>query len=68
MTDQEALTRALYLSLIAPTEEEAEKATKLAERVAARLSPIEVETAKLEASTMAGMTAHSRWIGWSTRS
>jgi hypothetical protein len=60
MTDQEALTRALYLSLIAPTEEEAEKATKLAERVAARLSPIEVETAKLEASTMAGMTAHSR--------
>jgi len=60
MTDQAALTRALYLSLIAPTEEEAEKATKLAERVAARLSPIEVETAKLEASTMAGMTAHSR--------
>jgi hypothetical protein len=60
MTDQEALTRALYLALIAPTEEQAEKATKLSERIAAGLSPIQVETAKLEASTMAGMTVHGR--------
>jgi hypothetical protein len=60
MTDQEALTRALYLALIAPTEEQAEKATKLSDRIAARLSPIQVETAKLEASTMAGMTVHRR--------
>jgi hypothetical protein len=60
MTDQEALTRALYLALIAPTEEQAEKAIKLSERIAAGLSPIQVETAKLEASTMAGMTVHRR--------
>jgi hypothetical protein len=60
MTDQEALTRALYLALIAPTEEQAEKAVKLSEQVVAKLSSIEVEAAKLEASTMAGMTVHGR--------
>lgn|SRR5512147_302351 len=54
MTNQQALTRALYLALVAPTEEQAEKAVKLSEKIAAKLQPVEVARAKQHASAMAG--------------
>lgn len=46
MTDVDALAEALYLSVTAPTEEQSRRAVKLAEKIAAGLSPFDVERAK----------------------
>ena len=59
MDDEEALTRALYLALIAPTEDQCERASELAGRIATRLTWGQVERAKVQASARAEMKNRS---------
>jgi hypothetical protein len=53
LNDQQAFTQALYLALTAPTAGEADVATKLAERLAEDLTPVQIERAKERAKAMA---------------
>jgi hypothetical protein len=46
---REALEQALYLALNAPTDEQAQRASQPAERIAAGMDPVVVERAKAEA-------------------
>lgn len=52
-TESELLSRALVLALIAPTDEQAARATRLAEEIATRLDANEVEAAKRDAVAIA---------------
>ena len=52
-TTLEAVTLGLFLSLTAPTEQQAQQAVDMAQGMASGLSLEEVETAKTEALTMA---------------
>jgi len=60
VTDQQALIKAFYLALIAPTEEQADKASDLAKRITfiAHLKPFQVERAKEKASALASYQLH----------
>jgi hypothetical protein len=49
LEQREALTEALVLALNAPTEEQAHRASELAERIAAGMDPVAVERAKADA-------------------
>ena len=48
-TDYEALVLGLTLAITAPTEEKAQECVRMAEEIAQRLTPEEVEAAKAEA-------------------
>ena len=48
-TDYEALVLGLTLAITAPTEEKAQECVRMAEEIAQRLTPEEVESAKAEA-------------------
>ena len=48
-TDYEALVLALTLAITAPTEEKAQECARMGEDIAQRLTPEEVEAAKVEA-------------------
>jgi hypothetical protein len=49
MTQLEALTQALYLGIIAPTDEQSERITKLLPDLSLGLSPDEIEQCKTDA-------------------
>jgi hypothetical protein len=48
--DYEALKLALTLAITAPTDEKCAECVEIAEEIASRLSPEQVEAAKIEAS------------------
>ena len=48
-TDYEALVLGLTLAITAPTEEKAQECVRMAEEIAQRLTPEEVESAQAEA-------------------
>jgi len=60
VTQEQELTKALYLALIAPTEEQADKASNLAKRITffAHLKPFQVVRAKERASALASYQQH----------
>lgn len=49
MSQTEALTRALVLAILAPTEGQATRAVALAESLAVGLTPVQVKRAKAQA-------------------
>lgn len=49
MSQTEALTRALVLAILAPTEDQATRAVVLAEAIAQDLTPAQVKRAKAQA-------------------
>ena len=59
--DYDACIKALALAIVANSEQRAQDAFKLAEHFAAAITPVELESAKAEASRIAAMYPSRGW-------